>query len=84
MFLITIYPNAIAIAVANVSVDIFSYVVPTVTASIFEFSVLYRNAPVVAAGTVAVAEEAGFCAVVPFGSTNCPVSSILNEALTSQ
>ena len=55
MFLITIYPSAIAIAVANVSVDIFSYVVPTVTPSIFELSVLYRNAPVVAAGTVAVA-----------------------------
>ena len=68
MFLITIYPSAIAIAVANVSVDIFSYVVPTVTPSIFELSVLYRNAPVVAAGTVAVAEEAGLLFLGEIGS----------------
>ena len=47
-------------------------------------SELYLTAPVVAAGTVAVAEEAGLCASVPYGSTNCPVSFTKSEAFVSQ
>ena len=45
---------------------------------------LYLIAPVVAAGTVAVADEAGFCASVPLGSTSCPVLFIRKEALDSK
>ena len=48
----------------------FSYEVEVITASILDVSELYLIAPVVAAGTVAVAAAAGFCASVPFGSTN--------------
>jgi hypothetical protein len=62
----------------------FSYEVEVNTASTLDVSELYLIAPVVAAGTVAVAEEAGFCASVPFGSNNCPVSFTLNELLVSQ
>ena len=62
----------------------FSYEVEVNTASTLDVSELYLIAPVVAAGTCPLTEEAGHCASVPFGSTNCPESFMKSESVVSQ